>query len=65
MAEIDAYSISETARRLAVSTRHIHELPSILIGRRRLIRRDALARWLNGLEQQTTEQLEPLGRREK
>jgi excisionase family DNA binding protein len=46
---IDAISISETARRLAVSTRHIHrlikrgELPSILIGRRRLIRWQSLA----------------------
>jgi excisionase family DNA binding protein len=56
MVEIDAYSITETARRLAVSGRHIHrlvksgELPSILIGRRRLVRRETLDRWLKGLE---------------
>lgn len=55
--EIDALAISEAARRLAISSRTIHrliqrgELPSILIGRRRLIRRSSLADWLAGREQ--------------
>ena len=55
--EIDAIAVSEAARRLAISSRTIHrlikrgELPSILIGRRRLIRRSSLAEWLAGREQ--------------
>ena len=49
-------SISEAAEALAVSQRHIarliasQQLPSIKIGRRRLMRRDALRAWLEGKE---------------
>lgn len=47
-------TIHETADALAVSPRHIarliarQELPSIKIGRRRLIRREDLRSWLEG-----------------
>ena len=50
-------SIPETAHALAVSPRHIArlvasgELPSIRLGRRRVIRREALRSWLTGKEQ--------------
>ena len=69
--EIDAIAISEAARRLAISSRTIHrlikrgELPSILIGRRRLIRRQTLADWLAGLEQPHVSADRPVGRREE
>lgn len=49
-------SIAETATALAVSQRHVarllarQELPSIKIGRRRLIRREALKAWIQGRE---------------
>lgn len=46
-------TVAETAEALALSPRTIarmlarHDLPSIKIGRRRLIRRDALRTWLD------------------
>ena len=49
-------TVSETAEALALSARTVnrmlarHELPSIKIGRRRLIRRDALRTWLDSRE---------------
>ena len=48
-------SIAEVAKRLSVSERHIHrlirqgQLPSIRIGRRRVILASAISAWLNGL----------------
>ena len=48
-------SVAEVAKRLSVSERHIHrlirrgQLPSILIGRRRIILASAISAWLDGL----------------
>lgn len=59
MTEIDSYSIEEVARRLSISQRQVHrliarqELPSVLVGRRRLVRREALLDWLDRLPSQT------------
>lgn len=56
MSEIIALSVRDVAETLAVSTRHVQrliarqELPSIRVGRRRLIRRESLRAWLNGCE---------------
>ena len=56
MADIEAFSIRDVADRLNVSTRHIQrliargELPSLRVGRRRLIRRESLRTWLTGRE---------------
>ncbi len=50
------FSIAETAKALGVSERHIARLlasgalPSVRIGRRRLVRRAALKGWLEGWE---------------
>jgi len=58
MQENDAYSIADIARRLCVSERHVHrlisrqELPSVLIGRRRLVLRKAFLKWLDALDSQ-------------
>jgi len=58
MQETDAYSIADIARRLCVSERHVHrlisrrELPSVLVGRRRLVLRKAFLEWLDGLDSQ-------------
>lgn len=55
MREIDSYSIKETAARLSISERQVYrlisreELPSFLLGRRRLIRREAILAWLDEL----------------
>lgn len=60
MLEIEALSVEDVAKRLAVSTRHIHrliarrELPSMRVGRRRLIRREALRAWLASRETPST-----------
>lgn len=56
MPEIEALSVRDVAERLAVSTRHVHrliarrELPSLRVGRRRLVRRETLRAWLAGRE---------------
>ena len=50
------FSIAETAKVLGVSERHVARLiaaraiPSVRIGRRRLVRRAALKGWLEGRE---------------
>lgn len=51
---IIAYSIADLAHRLGVSQRHVQrlvsrgELPSVKLGRRRLIARDTVSAWLSG-----------------
>ena len=55
MTEIDAYGIAEVAKHLSISKRQVYrliarnELPSILIGRRRLVRHKAILNWLDKL----------------
>ncbi|MBT6088564.1 MAG: helix-turn-helix domain-containing protein [Rhodospirillaceae bacterium] len=57
--EDEAYSIKETARRLSLSSRHVYrlisrgEIQSVLVGRRRLIRRKDLIQFLNKLPNQS------------
>lgn len=56
MQELQSVDIRYVAERLAVSARTIHrliasgELPSFKIGRRRLIRHEALKAWIQGRE---------------
>lgn len=51
-----ALSLNEAARRLAVSARTVHrlvaagELPTVRVGRRRVIRSTTLDGWLRGRE---------------
>jgi excisionase family DNA binding protein len=58
-ASVEALTIEETAEVLRVSRRHLHKLmadgngpPVVRLGRRKIIRREALQQWL--LNQETT-----------
>src|SRR4051794_38611707 len=59
VSEPEASSIAQSAFMAGVSRTKLYEaladgsLPSLKIGRRRLVRRDALKAWLAGLEQQS------------
>lgn len=63
MQEPGALSLEEVARTLGVSQRHVarliarKELPSLRIGRRRLVRDESLSAWLAGKEAAEGEQI--------